>query len=48
MIWAKIKSRLILLNKSDLADKSKNASWIKYFSAEGFYVLELNAKTGEE
>ena len=43
---AKNKSRLILLNKSDLADKSKNARWIEYFQQKGFYVLELNAKTG--
>lgn len=43
---AKNKSRLILLNKSDLADKAKTARWVEYFQQKGFYVLELNAKTG--
>lgn len=43
---AKNKSRLILLNKSDLADKAKTAHWVEYFQQKGFYVLELNAKTG--
>lgn len=43
---AKNKSRLILLNKSDLADKAKTARWVAYFQQKGFYVLELNAKTG--
>ena len=43
---AKNKSRLILLNKSDLADKAKTARWVEYFQQKGFYVLELNARTG--
>lgn len=42
----KNKSRIILLNKSDLADNRKNKSWIKYFTDKGFYVLEVNSKTG--
>lgn len=41
----KNKSRIILLNKSDLADSRKNKLWIDYFSKKGFYVLEMNAKT---
>ena len=32
---AKNKSRLILLNKSDLADKAKTARWVEYFSRKG-------------
>lgn len=43
----KQKARLILLNKSDLADKAANQLWIAYFKAKGFYVLEVNAKTGQ-
>lgn len=43
----KNKSRLILLNKSDLADPGSNQRWIKYFKEKGFYVLEVNAKTGQ-
>ncbi|MCM1143368.1 MAG: ribosome biogenesis GTPase YlqF [Blautia sp.] len=43
----KNKSRLILLNKSDLADGQCNREWMDYFKKKGFYVLEINAKTGE-
>ncbi len=42
----KNKSRIILLNKSDLADIRKNKLWMDYFSKRGFYVLEMNSKTG--
>ena len=41
---AKNKARLILLNKSDLADKRKNALWMTAFQRQGFHVLELNSK----
>lgn len=43
----KNKSRLILLNKSDLADPNMNQAWMAFFKAQGFYVLEINAKTGQ-
>ncbi len=43
----KNKSRLILLNKSDLADPEENKRWITYFRELGFHVLEINAKTGQ-
>ena len=43
----KNKSRLILLNKSDLADPKANQIWMDYFKKKGFYVLEINAKTGQ-
>lgn len=42
----KNKSRIILLNKSDLADAKKNRFWMEYFGNKGFHVLEINAKTG--
>lgn len=42
----KNKSRIILLNKSDLADARANKEWVAYFQAKGFYVLEINSKTG--
>ncbi len=42
----KNKSRLILLNKSDLADAGCNKEWIEYFKKEGFYILEINSKSG--
>ena len=43
---AQNKSRLILLNKSDLADPKANAAWAKYFKEKGFFVLEINARSG--
>ena len=42
----KNKSRLILLNKSDLADPEANRRWVAYFKERGFHVLEVNAKPG--
>ncbi|MBQ9766384.1 MAG: ribosome biogenesis GTPase YlqF [Lachnospiraceae bacterium] len=43
---AKNKARLILLNKSDLADESRNNAWEAYFKEKGFYVVKLNARSG--
>jgi ribosome biogenesis GTPase A len=43
----KNKARIILLNKSDLADSKKNKLWMEYFSNMGFHVLEINSKTGQ-
>ena len=40
------KSRIVLLNKSDLADPAANALWKKYFEEKGIHVLEINAKSG--
>ena len=40
------KSRIILLNKSDLADPVWNKKWVEYFSEKGIGVLEINSKTG--
>lgn len=43
---SKNKSRVILLNKSDLADSRYNALWTSYFKEKGFHVLEINSRTG--
>ena len=40
----KNKARLILLNKSDLADDAKNEKWIEYFKAKGYHALKINSK----
>ncbi len=40
------KSRIILLNKSDLADPVWNKKWVEYFTAKGMGVLEINSRTG--
>jgi len=43
----KNKARLILLNKSDLADEKANKLWMEYFKSRGFHVLEINARSGQ-
>ena len=43
---AKGKARLILLNKSDMADPKYTKLWEGYFKAKGFFVLQINARTG--
>jgi ribosome biogenesis GTPase A len=42
----KNKSRLILLNKSDLADEEFNQQWCSWFKEKGYYVIKINSKTG--
>lgn len=42
----KNKARLVLLNKSDLADSEINKKWIEYFTAKGIHCLEINSKNG--
>lgn len=41
------KSRLILLNKADLADEKRTKAWFSYFKEKGFFVLAINARTKE-
>ena len=43
---AKNKSRLILLNKADLADERTNNLWSDYFKEKGFFVVKLDARNG--
>lgn len=43
---AKNKSRLVLLNKSDLANDAMNKKWIQYFEEKGICALEINSKSG--
>lgn len=40
------KGRMVLLNKSDLADPRANQEWVEYFKSQGITVLEINSKTG--
>lgn len=42
----KNKSRVILLNKSDLADQSQTNLWKKWFEDKGYFVTLVNAKSG--
>ena len=42
----KNKSRLILLNKADLADKAVNKKWTGFFQEKGYYVQEVDSRSG--
>ena len=43
---ARNKYRLILLNKTDLADDSVTAKWEDYYKEKGFAVARINARDG--
>ena len=42
----KNKSRLILLNKSDLASEKYNEAWKEWFQEKGYYVVKINSRSG--
>ncbi len=44
----KNKFRLIILNKADLADPQVTAAWRDFYKNQGYFVLEMNSKTGNE
>ncbi len=41
------KPRLIILNKSDMADPDANAQWAAYFQKQGIAALEVSSSTGK-
>lgn len=43
---AQNKSRVIVLNKADLADKDKTEEWKRYYESRGFAVTVANSKNG--
>jgi len=42
----KNKSRVILLNKADMADERQNVSWETYFRGQGLFAAAVNSRTG--
>ena len=42
----KNKARLILLNKSDLAEDKWNDAWIEYFRKKGYSAVKVNSRKG--
>lgn len=42
----KNKARLVILNKSDLADERLNDAWSAYFQAKGCFTAKVNARSG--
>lgn len=43
---AKNKSRIILLNKCDLAHPGRTNEWKEWFEEKGFFVAQVNSKSG--
>lgn len=41
------KSRILLMNKYDLADPVITEEWIGYYEAKGYYVAKVNSKSGK-
>lgn len=41
------KPRLVILNRTDLADPAVTARWRKYFEAQGLAILETDARSGK-
>ncbi|MDO4615961.1 MAG: ribosome biogenesis GTPase YlqF [Lachnospiraceae bacterium] len=41
------KSRLILMNKSDLADEGANRKWLDYFKNQGFHAILIDSRSGK-
>lgn len=44
---ARNKSRIVLLNKYDLADDSKTQAWKKWYEDQGAFVTLVNSKSGQ-
>ena len=42
------KSRILLLNKSDMADPAQTARWKAYYEKQGFFVLAVNSTKRSE
>lgn len=40
------KSRIILMNKVDLADEARTKQWIEYYEKKGYFVTKVNSKSG--
>lgn len=40
------KSRIILLNKYDLADEKVTRQWMTYYEQKGYFVTKVNSKSG--
>ena len=40
------RARLILLNKSDLADDRCTDEWVAYFKGKGYSVVKVNSRKG--
>lgn len=39
------KSRVLILNKADLADESVNLAWVRYYESQGYFVMMLDSRS---
>ncbi len=44
--WIKNKKKIVILNKSDLAEEKANKAWIEYYQKKGIPVVLTDANTG--
>ena len=42
------KTRILLLNKRDMADPDATAAWIRHYESQGIYTMAINAKQKNE
>ena len=45
---ARNKSRILLLNKSDMADPALSREWVRYYESRGYLALAVNARQKNE
>ncbi len=41
------KSRILLMNKYDLADSVRTDQWVQYYEQKGYFVAKVNSKNGK-
>lgn len=41
------KPKVVLLNKSDMADPAQTSKWVSYFASQGEKAIPLESKTGK-
>ena len=41
------KSRILLMNKYDLADPVRTDQWVQYYEQKGYFVAKVNSKNGK-
>lgn len=41
------KPRIVLLNKSDIADEQANAVWVRHFYEQGIHAIAADCKSGK-
>ena len=45
--YTKNKPKVIVLNKSDLADEEQNVKWVQYFKQKGIVSVLVNSNSGK-